>query len=714
MKLYFPITVDLYNPHPLPRMNAQQHNVGRGAIITLTANGQVIVPDQETVRIFAKRPDKNVSYLDCNIVEGKIQADFTDQMLATEGNVEVELELATEETNITTPIFIVEVNKSNVKEGVESSNEYKALEKYTAEAKESAEQAQEVYDNIPNYEANLIVSKATGEVITTTDSAKVKPKNIKLFGKSAQNQYEGNQLFDASNPSTISESVYGIDDNAFLVTAKGNQGSGTYAYITYEWDISELPSATHLTFTLKGLEILGSAKPYVRVQAIDTNGENTVYTNLYEAGSVKIPLTNVQKVRLLFYSNAGNECLKGDGGRFKCIMLNEGDALPCEPFVGNAPSPSLAYPQKVTPIGEGGSIGGKVLTTNFLNIPDKTVTEKGITITAKNGVLTAKGTCTATNNANISLVGSYGSNKTIAVLYKGTYTTREITFTTYDGTTRKWYYPNTTFTVEDKMEINWICSPPYALGQVVSQTLYPRIVLDENIPFEPYSEQSLTYQTPNGLHGIPLGTTIPDVIKNSPIHMSGVYWDSVEQQYYIGNTKNEDGKDVQRILEITINSATGQDSSGKLFAVYSNSVIQNKTYAHMEIMCDCFIANTLELSGLSDYAICQYGTTIYVRNKDWTTLEEANVALQENPITIYVILAEPIITDTTEEEKAQLDALVMNYPNTTIVNDEGAYMEVEYVCDTKEHIKQNYTPNSVTEDILERLGNVESQIALNS
>lgn len=116
MKLYKSIVVDLYNPHPLPKMTAQQYNVGRGALITLTANGQVITPNNETARIFVKRPGGNVSYLDCTFIEdGKIQAGFTDQILAAEGSVQVELELITKETNITTPIFIVEVNKSNVK-----------------------------------------------------------------------------------------------------------------------------------------------------------------------------------------------------------------------------------------------------------------------------------------------------------------------------------------------------------------------------------------------------------------------------------------------------------------------------------------------------------------------------------------------------------------------------------------------------------------------
>ena len=49
MKLYYPITVDLYNLYPLKKMDAQQYNIGRGALVTLTAAGQVIAPDNEMV-----------------------------------------------------------------------------------------------------------------------------------------------------------------------------------------------------------------------------------------------------------------------------------------------------------------------------------------------------------------------------------------------------------------------------------------------------------------------------------------------------------------------------------------------------------------------------------------------------------------------------------------------------------------------------------------
>lgn len=142
MKLYQAITVDLFNLYPLPKITAQQNNVGRGVLITLTANGEILMPTDESVRIFSNRPDKYVSYLDCVITtDGRIQADFTDQMLSAVGQLEVELQFTTESTNITTPIFIVEVQESNIKAAVESSDEFKALETFVKEAETSMENA---------------------------------------------------------------------------------------------------------------------------------------------------------------------------------------------------------------------------------------------------------------------------------------------------------------------------------------------------------------------------------------------------------------------------------------------------------------------------------------------------------------------------------------------------------------------------------------------
>lgn len=55
-------------------------------------------------------------------------------------------------------------------------------------------------------------------------------------------------------------------------------------------------------------------------------------------------------------------------------------------------------------------------------------------------------------------------------------------------------------------------------------------------------------------------------------------------------------------------------------------------------------------------------------------------------VNIIYPLETPIETPLTEEEIEQYKALKMNYPNTTITNDENASMDVEYVVDTKMYI----------------------------
>ena len=132
MKLYYPITVDLYQPYPLPIMEAQQNNIGRGVLVTLTAQGAVITPTGESIQLYARKPDGTISYLACTLTGSQIECDFTNQMLALPGMVQVELQMiggeSGAETEITTPIFCVKVNPSNVDDSaIESQDEFPAL-----------------------------------------------------------------------------------------------------------------------------------------------------------------------------------------------------------------------------------------------------------------------------------------------------------------------------------------------------------------------------------------------------------------------------------------------------------------------------------------------------------------------------------------------------------------------------------------------------------
>lgn len=152
MRLYYPIEVDLYKPYPLPVMEAQQNNIGRGAVVTLKANGAIIQPTNEGLTFWAKKPDGTVSFLAATLTGSNIQMDFTNQMLAIPGMVQVEIRLTSgsgeAETDISTPIFAVKVNPSNINDyGVESQNEFTALQVAIGEVQSALSEVDELKKN---------------------------------------------------------------------------------------------------------------------------------------------------------------------------------------------------------------------------------------------------------------------------------------------------------------------------------------------------------------------------------------------------------------------------------------------------------------------------------------------------------------------------------------------------------------------------------------
>lgn len=160
MKIYYPIEVDLYHQYPLPKMNAQQNNIGRGALVTLTAAGAIIDPTGEAVTFWAKKPDGTVSFLPATQSGTQIQIEFTNQMLAVPGDVQVEIRMTgSDNTDLSTPIFTVQVNPSNIKDGaVESQNEFSALQTFMAELAELKETG---LKGDPGVAATIRVGKVT-------------------------------------------------------------------------------------------------------------------------------------------------------------------------------------------------------------------------------------------------------------------------------------------------------------------------------------------------------------------------------------------------------------------------------------------------------------------------------------------------------------------------------------------------------------------------
>lgn len=74
------------------------------------------------------------------------------------------------------------------------------------------------------------------------------------------------------------------------------------------------------------------------------------------------------------------------------------------------------------------------------------------------------------------------------------------------------------------------------------------------------------------------------------------------------------------------------------------------------------------------------------------TVSGLKSALHENPLTVIYPLSTPIETPLTDEELEEYRALLTNKPNTTILNNAGAHMEVLYSVDLKTYL-DDFTGN---------------------
>lgn len=589
-------------------------------------------------------------------------------------------------------------------------------------ADEIEQKKEEALAEIPNYEAKLaeletykansILSKSTGEVVTTTDSAKAKPKNIRLYGKTEQDSTEGNQLFSG----VIEDITY--RDGAFVSSTLKSaivpiQGGETYT-------ISITTADTIFTSTT-------SDYPSVGVATVDAYaGSGGIKVNK------KTLSTNANTNYLVIGFGSGVDAHIGE------IMVNKGNtALPLEEYTGGQASPNMNYQQPLNSHGDSGSIVGKVLTRNVFHFTEifDAYEEAGVSIETESlNSFSYSGTLTdscwiKTGYANRIGQRFYLPHGDYIVTFKdsGNHFNCNINGSFDNDTTNECSYVVLTksgtyaFNVQKGYENLFFNIFSNKNSGNISGIVEIQIERDNTAhEIEPYTEQPFTALTPNGLPGIPLRQTIPDVIKNSPIHMAGVYWDNTTSQHYIGDTKDyENGEYVQRILEQTFD---GSDDEG--WGVETNTPVGNRyfvTFNKKALVSDTrngvtsmntssqigYAGDTYVLPNL--YVIASDGR-LFISLNGTETLEEFKTILAEKPMTVLCVLADPIIIDLTQEELDQYNALLMNYPNTTVVNDAGAYMEVEYVCDTQKHIEQNYISKAMYEEHENRIAELEKAI----
>ena len=589
--------------------------------------------------------------------------------------------------------------------------------------------------DLEEYKANSITSEVSGMVTTTTDSAKVKPKNIKLYGKNEQRTLSGKNMFEFNKDYVT---YNGLDTIEYLdngVVAQGSSSgvkpgqpvsssghvifskdsslnviyleAGTTVTVSTDYTVLENITGTDYapSFSLSSINdnsIYRSGSPVETMPAVNVTTRLSLALTIKETGNYRLNINICS-------------CLV----KIENIQIEVGNvATEYEPYVGGIPSPSINYPQEVEPLGKSGSINCNLCSDNLLDLSNIAINFANL-VDAQNGTIQTNYDVGERYPVLISydalLASIFLNNQNMPYTFAcdnlptDFYLTVVIWGTRNDGGTYQQFYGkrninHMTFTPSG---FSYIKNIEFRLNEgktTVADTTTIisgiRLVLgDKNMPFTPYKEmQTLAFQTPNGLHGIPLGTTIPDAIKNSPIHLSGVYHDG--EQYWIGDTKNENGKDVQRIKRIRVDSVDSYNSIENFGSKIVSDNFKFNDLAHPYVRTPILSTHFVFKTSGKYSGVCFILDTVIRLYDDCGSVEAFNEILAQKEVYVYYILAEPIVTYTSVEELEQFNYVQMNRGNNTLVNDGVCHMLLTYALDTQMYIdtklsKTGHEPNKI-------------------
>ena len=338
-------------------------------------------------------------------------------------------------------------------------------------------------------------------------------------------------------------------------------------------------------------------------------------------------------------------------------------------------TPSPDAPVPIVSAGDGGSVAVKVTGKNLLDIPDGTRTFRGVTVTAKNGILSISGTATESGHAPIDIVPVFMSD---VVILSSSISTPKVSLVSstwsallFQGISAKMSDTATRicFTVTQGQTYN-LTGIKIQLELGSTATAY-----------SPYREQLLTLPTPTGLPGI-------------PVTSGGNYIDSNGQQWVCDEVDWERGVKVQRVKEYKFSTSDGFSlerlSSGLTrFKV----AVRGALTADRGTTTSSALCSALPIGARGDtYGRVNVFTItdmlLYINIENITTLDELWQYLQQNPMTLTAILATPIETPLAPAELAAYKALTAYGPDTVVQAGDGAGVKLEYQRDVNIVIKR--------------------------
>lgn len=513
-------------------------------------------------------------------------------------------------------------------------------------------------DNLIGSDGELILTRTTtSPTLPNSHAGGIKLVGVK--GASNQDSTTGAQLFDADSLVTVNAATFSVDGNEITVT-------GTSAYAGVAYIIRDATAYAGQTLTLSRestSESNSDASVILQIRLTLSDGTNKYYYVTSSTGVSFIVPTDTSSIAIIL--NANNSATALDTANtavFKGVMLNVGDtALPWEPYTGNAPSPSMEYPQEIKK-----SVVSEIVTRgkNLL-----TVIEQG-TISATDGTNVANGFNGRSKEymkVKPNILYTFSSNVALYTLriseYKKDFThiqRRETNNATAFGVVLS---EETEYV---RISFNYDNSKTNVTNEVVKK-LELQFEMGEATDYEPYTEFSHTLSQPIELNGI--GDVVDELIPSDvKRHFAEVVFDGSDDE----------------IWQMSV-AADGTYRLGNFdLPKYVKYPKNNSTKAN--ILCSHFSAKTandtwMSKEGISVQAEVGY---LFIYSNEFNTedcLDAWKAHLAENPITVVYELAEPVTEELPTADQIALNSLKSFDGTTHIYCDCGevqATMEVEY------------------------------------
>lgn len=540
------------------------------------------------------------------------------------------------------------------------------------------EELSAVVDQSHRNKAGAIVLDADGESIIVNDASEYPLQNLKVFGKSEQLKTTGAQLANLPDGNSVSAGVsWACKDG--IVTAKGTT-TGT----------SSTSGAIDFDFTGKvGTYTISGSTDNVSVYAsVTKNG----LTKWYNSTAFELDGTETQvNIYCQVYGEgkAVNETVYP--------MLNAGDtALPFEPYTGGVASPSPDYPQDICSIGDGeiniNVHSGNLFDANSLLVGTNTsldVSEDEYTITVSGGTKTGWGSSSyfvpedlvkMLRGKTVHLACDSFTTAQSVNVRMGLNITREDGKIDYPDSlsptvfSRKFTISETAVKIQISLYANNTGTALESDNTIVIEGL--RIGLESGQSWNPYAGQA---------------ATIPRTLPGVPVTSGGNYTDADGQRWVRDEIDSKRGVHVHKCGYYIFDGSDDEEWNG-IFTHDSKKYVYIKVPRGSIQYTTPLICNYAKQGAWSSENVCfinnfaefVIGGAALEGVLSSVTAFKAHLAVY--PIMLAYVLETPVETALSDAEINAFKALHSNKPNTTILNDSGAFMAVEYVADTKTYI----------------------------